>query len=741
MSKRVQPGRSSDSRAARSSKSKSGKRLTTRQRLRRLRAKPTIGGMREQLSSVLSVGLWVFVAIFLITGIWAFSEPAAPAEGEEAESRSLPNPVMRVGRSELALPEWQQMLSRMGLNDSRALPAKFQQQGYMADAWVRQQVELELARQRGLNISRSELNAEIDSQIDQALAAERGGLSDRQWEYKLQRDQGGLAKKQADLRSQLTADAAALRESLLVQKLRTVVQDELTLTDADYAKELEQIGGRVILLRSGASKPAPAGEGEVETPEQQTQRAEAEKAWREGLDRRKDEAEKLLAQLQAAPTTFAAVAEEKSEDYATKDNGGQMALASRDQTYYGDDFKEKAFATKPGAFAPLIEGNDGWIIFMAKERKAFPDDFKKPEPRDFAAAEGIAADLVKKLKGGADFAQVARDESDDPGSGAQGGDLGWVTRGQMVAPFEKMAFAMPQGEISPPFRSQFGVHILEVTERELPGPGETAPAEAETPEPDPADKRAVAEAEALKVLPLPEKPAAPAMRVKVRHILISAEDPERKIEDLKQQVLDRKRSAHYEDVVRVARQEAKNSGRIQILDPELRAFFDANDGDSGAEMASLRATVAQWPTIRPEANLELARRYEQAQMSQAMGPEAEKDQLAAVAALASDQEAIPGLIEALDSPLPAVKIAIANALGEMKAAAATERLSELVREDYDQTVADAAKAALTKLGAPIPERHIGGTPATPAGAPAAGGAAAGGQPAPITVPVPGPAPN
>ena len=74
--------------------------------------------------------------------------------------------------------------------------------------------------------------------------------------------------------------------------------------------------------------------------------------------------------------------------------------------------------------------------------------------------------LRLRLEGGADFAQIARTNSDDRSSALQGGDLGWVsTGGQMVAEFEDVMDAVEIGAISPPFQTEFGFHILQVTER------------------------------------------------------------------------------------------------------------------------------------------------------------------------------------------------------------------------------------------------------------------------------------
>ena len=105
--------------------------------------------------------------------------------------------------------------------------------------------------------------------------------------------------------------------------------------------------------------------------------------------------------------------------------------------------------------------------FMAPEQRRVRHILLTPDgsgDEADAAALARAEELLEKLRAGADFAELAQAHSADPGSGAAGGDLGLVGRGLMVEAFEETAFSLEPGVVSDPVRTEFGYHLIEVTE-------------------------------------------------------------------------------------------------------------------------------------------------------------------------------------------------------------------------------------------------------------------------------------
>ncbi len=125
----------------------------------------------------------------------------------------------------------------------------------------------------------------------------------------------------------------------------------------------------------------------------------------------------------------------------------------------------------------------------------------KVDEKGVAEAQQRAEDLLKQLKNGANFEDLAKKYSEDPGSAKNGGSLGWIGRGQTVAEFEKVAFSLPKGQTSGIVKSSYGFHIIRVDDKH---DAELKPLDAVKSEIEPLLKRQqaqqIAQNEAQKIL-------------------------------------------------------------------------------------------------------------------------------------------------------------------------------------------------------------------------------------------------
>jgi parvulin-like peptidyl-prolyl isomerase len=164
-----------------------------------------------------------------------------------------------------------------------------------------------------------------------------------------------------------------------------------------------------------------------------------------------------------------------------KDRATQLQTMFQEARMLVEKYAEEQLV--PRAKATDAEINE----YLAKHPKLTPEQ-----------ARAKADDVLKKIRGGGDFAALAKENSDDS-SKEQGGELGWFGKGQMVKPFEDAAFSLKPGETSDVVETDYGFHIIQVEERRE-APAGAAPAGGA---PD----------------------AKPEEQVRARHILIAVDKP------------------------------------------------------------------------------------------------------------------------------------------------------------------------------------------------------------------------
>jgi len=136
-------------------------------------------------------------------------------------------------------------------------------------------------------------------------------------------------------------------------------------------------------------------------------------------------------------------------NFIEKKYADKMTVSDAEAQKFYDDNLEKYFKKPESARASHI--------LIGIDEKAAPEERKKAKEK--------AEALLKRIKAGEDFAALAKSDSSCP-SASQGGDLGSFSRGQMVAPFEKATFALKKGEVSGVVETQFGYHIIKLTEKQ-----------------------------------------------------------------------------------------------------------------------------------------------------------------------------------------------------------------------------------------------------------------------------------
>jgi peptidyl-prolyl cis-trans isomerase SurA len=191
------------------------------------------------------------------------------------------------------------------------------------------------------------------------------------------------------------------------------------------------------------------------------------------IDARRKRADEALAELRSG-ADFRQVAVSFS-DAADALQGGNMGWRPAERL--PELFVESVVGLKPGDVTPVLRSPAGFHILRLNDRRggaAAPKQVRQTHVRHILVrtnelvSEGDALRklniLRERIRQGADFAELARLNSDDA-SAARGGDLGWILPGDTVPPFEQAMDALAVGEVSTPVRTPFGFHLIEVLGR------------------------------------------------------------------------------------------------------------------------------------------------------------------------------------------------------------------------------------------------------------------------------------
>lgn len=307
-----------------------------------------------------------------------------------------------------------------------------------------ERIELGLAERYEVKVD----EAEIDQAIGRVL--QKNQITLAQLEVDLQRQGLNLAGLRKQMRNELTI--SHLQQGVVNSRIKITEQDInnfLASSDGKYATSPDfHIGHILIAVSSSADADADAV-------------AEAEK-----------KANEIYQKLQSG-SDFSQMAISFSNDQAALQGGdiGWRKLAQLPELF-GNQMANLAVGqvSKPfrsGAGFHILKnieqrGGGAQLIEQTHARHIL---LKTSEIMDDAQARQKLLDLKTRIEKGEDFAKLARENSEDTGSMLSGGDLGWSTPGMFVPEFEEAMANTSPGNISRPFKSQFGWHILQVIER------------------------------------------------------------------------------------------------------------------------------------------------------------------------------------------------------------------------------------------------------------------------------------
>jgi len=305
-----------------------------------------------------------------------------------------------------------------------------------------ERLQLQAANARGFRVTEAQLDRAIQT------IAEQNGKSVLELKREVEKEPGGYRTFQAEVRAQI----------LLQQLMDREVRSRVAVTDAEVEQYL-------------ASRTTPESREEYDLSHILI--AVPEKASPEAIAEARAKAESLHAELRQG-ANFAQMAVAHSQGQNALEGGG---LGWRPGGQLPDLFLNAVRNLQIGDISEVLRSPSGFHLLRLNGRRGSGEAIsvtqthvrhiliKPSELLTIQEARRRALQLRERLIAGQDFAQIARARSEDIGSAANGGDLGWMSPGQTVPDFEKAMNALKPGEISEPVMSQYGVHLIQVLER------------------------------------------------------------------------------------------------------------------------------------------------------------------------------------------------------------------------------------------------------------------------------------
>jgi len=185
-----------------------------------------------------------------------------------------------------------------------------------------------------------------------------------------------------------------------------------------------------------------------------------------------EKAEMLLAKIESGEE-FSVLAKEHSKS-SNAASGGEMGW--RNLADFPSLFGKALKNQKKDYVSPILESGSGFYLLKLEDKRGSLVRFEEQwhsrhilmmttKLRDAQFTKSELEAVRERALAGEDFALLAKEFSEDPGSASQGGDLDWLSKGKTAPAFEKMMVTSPLQEISPVFESEFGFHFLQVLEK------------------------------------------------------------------------------------------------------------------------------------------------------------------------------------------------------------------------------------------------------------------------------------